>query len=207
MVSLELVNNLIVFITSTISNSGYLGIFFLMVAEGMSLPFPSEIILPFSGYLVFTNKLNFWYVIVVSSLGNLVGAIIFYFIGSYLGREFILKYGKYVLLKKKHVELTERYFQKYGDRSVFIARLLPIVRGPISLPAGLARMEMKKFILYTLSGSTIWNLSLIYVGLQLGNHWKNILHYSEYLDIIAIAFVLSFIAFLIYKIKTKPENP
>lgn len=203
MPSLELVNNLIMFITSTISNSGYLGIFFLMVAEGMSLPFPSEVILPYSGYLIFTNKLNLWYVIVASSLGNLVGAIIFYFIGSYLGPEFVLRYGKYIFLKKKHVELTERYFQKYGDGSVFIARLLPIVRGPISLPAGLAKMKMKKFIIYTLSGSTIWNLSLIYIGLELGNHWKNILHYSGYFDVIAIVFVLFFIAFLIRKIKSK----
>ncbi|TLY04208.1 MAG: DedA family protein, partial [Thaumarchaeota archaeon] len=112
MVTLEIINSLTNFIIQTISNSGYGGIFLLMVAESALIPIPSEVIMPFSGYLVSAGKLNAVYVVLAGSIGNLVGSLIAFFIGSRLGRNFILRYGKYVLLKKSHLELTENYFRK-----------------------------------------------------------------------------------------------
>ncbi len=206
MVTLEIVNALINFITSTISGWGYAGIFLLMVAESALIPIPSEVIMPFSGYLVSAGKFNVVYVILAGSAGNLAGSIIAYHVGSRLGREFILRYGKYVLLKKRHLELTEMYFNKYGDRSTFIGRMLPAVRTYISLPAGLARMNMKKFIVYTLIGSIIWNTALTQVGVQLGQNWHTILQYSNYIDAIVVIGVIIAIVFFVRSRWNKSED-
>ena len=186
MVTLEIISNLTNFIIQTISNSGYAGIFFLMVAESALIPIPSEVIMPFSGYLVSTGKFNAIAVIMVGSIGNLVGSLIAYFVGVYLGRGFVLKYGKYVLLKKSHLEVAESYFKKYGNRATFISRLLPAIRTYISLPAGVAKMNLKKFAAYTLIGSIIWNTALTYIGITLGQEWDSIRKYSSYFDVIVI---------------------
>jgi len=204
LVALEILNNLIDFIISTISSSGYIGIFLLMIAESALIPIPSEVIMPFSGYLVSSGKFNVAFVIIAGSIGNLIGSLVAYYIGFRLGREFILKYGKYVLLRKSHLELTESYFKKYGDRSTFISRMLPAVRTYISLPAGVAKMNLKKFIIYTLIGSIIWNSSLTYIGIQLGQEWKNILHYSNYIDGIVAIGVIVVIVLLLRSRRNKP---
>ena len=201
-----ILENIINFVTSIISNSGYFGIFLLMTAEGTIVPFPSEIIMPFSGYLVAQGKFNFPSVVLAASLGNLLGGIILYHTSLYLGREFILKYGKFILLKKSHLELTEKYFRKYGNESVFVSKMLPIVRGPISIPAGLARMNMKKFLIYTFGGSIIWNSSLTYIGMKLGESWMNILHYSNYLYIITALFIIVIVILYLYNRKNAKLN-
>lgn len=196
MVTLEIISNLTNFITQTIANSGYVGIFFLMVAESALIPIPSEVIMPFSGYLVSAGKFNAIYVIIAGSIGNLVGSLIAYFVGVYLGRGFVLRYGKYVLLKKSHLELAESYFKKYGDRSTFISRLLPAVRTYVSLPAGVAKMNLKKFAAYTLIGSIIWNSGLTYIGVTLGEQWNSIRKYSTYFDAIVVIAVI--VAIILY---------
>lgn len=206
MVALEILNNLIEFIISTISSSGYIGIFLLMIAESALIPIPSEVIMPFSGYLVSSGKFNVVFVIISGSIGNLIGSLVAYYIGLRLGREFILKYGKYVLLRKSHLEITESYFKKYGDRSTFISRMLPAVRTYISLPAGVAKMNLRKFIIYTLIGSIIWNSALTYIGIQLGQEWKNILHYSDYFDGIVIVGVIVAIVIFFRSKRNKPTN-
>ncbi|HET6457977.1 MAG TPA: DedA family protein [Nitrosopumilaceae archaeon] len=206
MVALEILNNLIDFIISTISGSGYIGIFLLMIAESALIPIPSEVIMPFSGYLVSSGKFNVVYVVIAGSIGNLVGSLVAYYIGFRLGREFILRYGKYVLLRKSHLELTESYFKKYGDRSTFISRMLPAVRTYISLPAGIAKMNLKKFIIYTLIGSIIWNSALTYIGIQLGQEWKNILHYSDYFDGIVVIGVIVVIVIFLRRRRNKPAS-
>ena len=206
MVALEILNNLIDFIISTISGSGYIGIFLFMVAESALIPIPSEVIMPFSGYLVSTGKFNAAYVIIAGAIGNLVGSLVAYYIGFRLGREFILRYGKYVLLRKSHLELTESYFKKYGDISTFISRMLPAVRTYISLPAGVAKMNLKNFIIYTLIGSIIWNSALTYIGIQLGQEWKNILHYSNYFDAIVIIGVIVVIVIFLRSRRSKSTN-
>jgi membrane protein DedA with SNARE-associated domain len=190
LVTAEILSNLTNFIIQTISNSGYLGIFFLMVAESALIPIPSEVIMTFSGYLVTTGKFNVIVVIIAGSVGNLVGGLVAYYVGSYLGRGVVLRYGKYVLLKKSHLELAESYFKKYGDRSTFISRLLPVIRTYVSLPAGVAKMNLKKFVVYTLVGSIIWNTALTYVGIKLGEEWNNIRRYSHYLDAVVVIVVI-----------------
>jgi membrane protein DedA with SNARE-associated domain len=153
--------------------------------------------MPFSGYLVSTGKFNAIYVIIAGSIGNLVGSLIAYFVGVYVGRQFVLKYGKYVLLKKSHLELAESYFKKYGDRSTFVSRLLPAIRTYVSLPAGVAKMNLKKFLVYTLAGSIIWNSALTYVGIKLGDEWHIIRKYSNYFDaIVIIVVIIAIIAYL-----------
>ena len=204
--SLEIVTSLINFITSTISGSGYVAIFLLMIAESALIPIPSEIIMPFSGFLVSTGEFNAVYVVIAGSVGNLVGSLIAYFVGSRLGREFILRYGKYVLLRKSHLELTETYFKKYGDGSTFIGRMLPAVRTYISLPAGLAKMNLKKFVIYTLIGSIIWNSGLTYVGMVLAERWHSILQYSDYLDVAVIIGVIVVIALFVRSRRKHAES-
>jgi len=206
LVVLEILNNLTDFIISTISGSGYIGIFLLMIAESALIPIPSEVIMPFSGYLVSSGKFNVVYVIIAGSIGNLVGSLVAYYIGFRLGREFILRYGKYVLLRKSHLELTESYFKKYGNRSTFISRMLPAVRTYISLPAGVAKMNIRSFIIYTLIGSIIWNSALTYIGIQLGQEWKNILHYSDYFDVIVIIGAIVAIAIFLRSRRNKPSD-
>jgi len=206
MVLLEIVSTLIDFITSTISGLGYGGIFLLMVAESALIPIPSEVIMPFSGYLVSTGEFNVVYVVLAGSVGNLAGSLIAYYAGSLLGREFILRYGKYVLLRKSHLELTETYFKKYGDRSIFIGRLLPAVRTYISLPAGLARMNMRKFIVYTLIGSIIWNSGLTYIGIKLGRNWETMLEYSDYIDIAVVIGVIVVIVLFVKSTRNKSAH-
>lgn len=193
MVALDIISNLTNFIIQTISNSGYVGIFLLMVAESALIPIPSEIIMPFSGYLVSIGKFNTILVIIAGSIGNLVGSLIAYFIGARLGRGFVLRYGKYVLLKKSHLELAESYFKKYGNRSTFISRLLPAVRTYVSLPAGVAKMNLKKFATYTFVGSIIWNSALTYIGITLGQEWNSIRKYSTYFDAIVVIAVIAVI--------------
>ncbi|MGI0075247.1 MAG: DedA family protein [Nitrosotalea sp.] len=206
MVALDIINNLANFVIQTISNTGYLGIFFLMVAESALIPIPSEIIMPFSGYLASTGKLNPIFIILAGSIGNLVGSLVAYFIGVKLGRAFIVKYGKYVLLKKSHLEWTESYFKKYGDMSTFVSRLLPAIRTYISLPAGVAKMNLKKFVIYTFAGSIIWSAMLTYVGTTLGDQWTKIRHYSDYIDGAVIIGLVIIIIIIAKKRIGKPNN-
>jgi len=197
----EVLKPVIELVISFISTAGYPGIFVLMILESALIPIPSEIIMPFSGFLVTSGKFQPIFVILAGSFGNLVGSILTYYLGIRFGREFIIKYGKYIFLKQAHLEFTERLFEKYGNRISFVGRLLPGIRTYISLPAGIGRAKIPAFILYSLAGSIIWNTMLTYAGMQLGSNWQNIDKYSIYLDIAAIAAVVFFIVWLIYKSK------
>lgn len=161
-----------------------------MVAESALIPIPSEVIMPFSGYLVSAGKFNAAAVIAAGSIGNLVGSVIAYYVGIYLGRGFVLRYGKYVMLKKSHLELAESYFTKYGDKATFVSRLLPLIRTYISLPAGTGRMNLRRFVVFTLAGSIVWNTALTFIGIKLGEEWTNIRKYSNYFDILVIVLVV-----------------
>jgi membrane protein DedA with SNARE-associated domain len=201
MVIIEILSPIVQFITSTISALGYGGIFVLMILESALIPIPSEIIMPFSGFLVSAGKMGAVAVILAGSFGNLVGSIATYFLGIKLGRAFLIKYGKYILFRPHHLVFTEQLFHKYGERIVFVGRLLPVVRTYISLPAGIGRTNFFKFVVYTLAGSLIWNTILTYAGIQLGHNWKHIDQYSRYLDIIAIVAVIAFVVWIIYNRK------
>jgi membrane protein DedA with SNARE-associated domain len=173
-----------------------------MVLESALIPIPSEIIMPFSGFVVTTGKLGFVGVVLAGSFGNLVGSIATYYLGLKVGRTFLTRYGKYILFKQQHLASTERLFKQYGDKLTFIGRLLPVVRTYISLPAGIGKTGFLKFVAYTLAGSLLWNLALTIAGMQLGYNWKQIEKYSSSLDIVAII-VIAVIILWLFKSRRK----
>ena len=174
MAIIEILRPIVESITSIISTMSYPGIFFLMILESALIPIPSEIIMPFSGFLASTGKLSSVGVVLSGTFGNLVGSILTYYLGINVGRAFLIKYGRYVFFKKEHLELTENLFKRYGDKVSFVGRLLPGIRTYVSLPAGIGKTKFTKFVIYTFLGSIIWNSMLTYVGMKLGSNWKNI---------------------------------
>ena len=177
---------------------GYLGVLILMTFESACIPIPSEIIMPFSGFLVSTGKFSLIWVTLAGASGNLIGATITYIIGYYGGRPFVLKYGKYFFIKEKEVHHAEKFFARWGDFAVFIARNLPIVRTFISLPAGVAEMNFPKFVLYSFIGSIPWCFALAYLGYLLGSNWMIIRKYGDILDIVVGIGILIFIGKIVF---------
>ncbi len=167
----KIIELLSAFIVATISALGYGGIVLLMAIESACIPLPSEIIMPFSGYLVYTGELNLWIVSVAGAVGCVLGSLVAYGAGMYGGRPFIEKYGRYVLISHHDLDLADRWFNRFGEVIVFASRLLPVIRTFIAFPAGVARMNIKKFVVYTFIGSLPWCLGLAYVGQKLGEQW------------------------------------
>jgi len=159
------------FIVATIAALGYGGIVLLMAIESACIPLPSEIIMPFSGYLVSTGELNLWGVAIAGAIGCVLGSLVAYWVGMYGGRPFIEKYGRYILLSRHDLDIADRWFAKYGEVIVFVSRLLPAIRTFIAFPAGVARMNLTRFVIYTFAGSLPWCLALAYVGQKLGEQW------------------------------------
>ncbi len=162
------------FIIWGISSAGYLGILIMMAIESACIPLPSEIIMPFSGYLVYTGRFSsLWMVATLGAIGCNVGSVIAYEIGYFGGRPLVDRWGKYILLNQRDLDIAEKFFRKYGDITVFLSRLLPVIRTFIALPAGIARMPRLRFHLYTFIGSWPWCFMLAYVGLKLGERWNS----------------------------------
>ncbi len=186
------------FVVSTIDKIGMTGIFLLMLVESAGVPMPSEVIMPFSGFLVADGHLNFWAVTIIGAFGNLVGSLLAYWIGYAGGRPLIEKYGKYILISKHDLNLADKWFKNYGNATVFFGRILPVVRTYISFPAGIAKMDIKKFSLYTFLGALPWCAALTYAGVKMGNNWDLIrakMHNFDLLiGIIIIVFVALYIA-------------
>ena len=162
------------FIIGTISQLGYGGIVLLMAIESACIPLPSEIIMPFSGYLISTGEMNLWLVGFAGAVGCVLGSLVAYFAGAWGGRPLVEKYGKYILISYHDLNLADRWFQRYGDITIFIGRLLPVIRTFIAFPAGVARMNLWRFSLYTLIGSFLWSIGLAWVGMKLGEHWNTL---------------------------------
>jgi membrane protein DedA with SNARE-associated domain len=160
------------FIIATISASGYAGVALLMGIESACVPLPSEIIMPFAGYLAFTGRFNIWLVATAGAIGCNLGSAVAYWIGAYGGRPMVNRFGRFVLLDHRDLDRTEHFFQKYGSITVFVARLLPVVRTFIALPAGIARMPQLRFHVYTFLGSWPWCFALAYAGMKLGEGWE-----------------------------------
>lgn len=150
---------------------GYSAVFIGMALESANIPIPSELIFGFAGYLVFLGTLNFKLVVIAGVVGGLIGSIVSYLAGYYGGPEFVIKYGRYVFLSEKHVATAQKWFDRYGLITVLLARLLPVVRTFISLPAGFARVNFVKFVIYTIVGSVPWTIALVYIGMLLGENW------------------------------------
>ena len=182
-----------------IENLGYWGVFIGMTLESACIPLPSEVIMPFAGFVVNEGKLTLWGITLVGTLGNLLGSLIAYYVGLIGGRPFLEKYGKYILITKNRLDLTEKWFKKYGHEAVFFSRMLPIIRTFISLPAGISRMDIKKFIIYTFLGSLPWTFALGYIGVQLGQQWTIIKDYFHIFDIIVVIGIIGFLSYVIYE--------
>ena len=173
-------------IMGVISTMGYGGVVLLMAIESACIPLPSEIIMPFAGFLVFKGEMLLWMVAVAGALGCVVGSIPAYYLGMYGGRPLVEKYGKWVLISHKDLKWADHAFEKHGDIIIFIGRLLPAVRTFIAFPAGVARMHMGKFILYTFVGSLIWCYLLAFAGFKMGEHWESLkVYFHEFHYIIA----------------------
>ncbi len=170
---------LILLLVETIKGFGYLGIFLLMAMESSIIPIPSELVMPPAGYLAYRGDMKIWIVILMGTVGSLVGAYANYFVARYLGRPLILKYGKYVWITEEKFAKVETFFKNHGEVSTFIGRLLPVVRHLISLPAGLAGMDHWKFSLYTLLGAGMWVTVLTSIGYFIGANQELIMKYSH----------------------------
>ena len=198
------------FLESLYGAVGYLGVMLAMAIESAMIPLPSELILPFGGFLVSDPSQiepitkapwSFWIVVIVGTLGNTLGSLVAYFIGAYGGRPFLERYGRYMLIRPHEIEIADEFFRKYGSATVFIGRLLPIVRTFISFPAGVTRMPLRKFIAFSTAGALPWSIALVWAGEVLGANWVEIREILKPFDMfIAIAVVVGFLLFLWWRL-------
>ena len=170
------------FVIATISSLGYGGIVLLMAIESACIPLPSEIIMPFAGYLVFKGEMQLWAVALAGAVGCVLGSFVAYYAGAWGGRPFVEKYGKYILVSHHDLTMADRWFQRHGDITIFVGRLLPVIRTFIAFPAGISRMAMGRFVIYTFVGSYIWCWGLAWVGLTLGQNWNTLGVYFHRFD-------------------------
>jgi membrane protein DedA with SNARE-associated domain len=193
----NLVNDLVTWCTHVISVFGLPGIFVLMLLESACIPIPAEATMLFAGFAVSQGKLSLAATIVVGVAGNVVGAWLVYYLGLYGGRPLIDGYGKYVLLRHEHIELTERWFARYGPISVVGCRVLPGVRSFVSLPAGVARMPIWRFTLYTALGSLPFVAFLAWLGVKVGANWRTLEQSFKWLDYTVVAAVVALVVWAI----------
>ena len=186
-------------IVQVIGYVGYGGTFFMMVLTACGIPFPSEVTMPFSGFAVFEGKLIFFWVIVAGVLGDLAGALCAYWIGYKGGRPLVEKYGKYILLSRHDLDMADRWFKNYGSATAFFGRMIPIIRTYISFPAGISKMDVKKFALYTVLGAIPWLVFLTYMGTIMGENWERIREYLHSVDLAVGIFIVLFLAWYIWR--------
>jgi membrane protein DedA with SNARE-associated domain len=187
------------YITQFIGSTGYVTVFLGMILESMIFPIPSEAIMPFAGFLIAEGKFNFPLVILISTLGSLAGSLLSYCMGYYGGHPFVNKFGKYFLIDQEELDFTEKFFKKNGQVAIFICRFIPIIRHLISLPAGMAKMDLWRFSVLTVIGAGLWNTFLTVVGYRLRQNWELVIKYSKVVDDFMIILILILIALYIYR--------
>ncbi len=170
------------FVIATIAALGYAGVVLMMAIESACVPLPSEVIMPFSGYLVATGRFNLQMVALAGALGCLLGSYVAYGVGASGGRWVLERWGRYLLITPHELEVADRFFERFGGAAVFIGRLLPVVRTFVAFPAGVSRMRLVPFTVYTLAGSYLWCLVLAWIGMKLGEHWESIGPYFRRFD-------------------------
>ena len=193
-----MLSSIINFIVETVGTLGYAGIFIMMFLESSFFPFPSEVVMIPAGYLAYKGEMNMYLVILFGILGSLAGSLFNYYLAVKFGRRFLIKYGKYFFIKEETIVKMEEFFKKHGHISTFSGRLIPVVRQYISLPAGLARMNLFIFSLYTSLGAGIWVAILAILGYYLGDNEGLIKEYLRYI-IVVILIALAVLAFWYYK--------
>ena len=191
-----------------IASWGYTAVALLMAAENACIPIPSELILGFAGFLIFSGKMTYTGALAAGMIGGMVGSIFAYVAGHYGGRSFIDKYGKYFSIKKSHVDIAQNWFDKYGLKAVFFSRMLPVVRTFISLPAGFAHVDMKKFLLLTFAGSLPWTMLILAAGMMLGKSWEIMLTIGHQASLIfvGICALLLVVWYIRYQKKKKARQ-
>jgi len=170
-----------------------------MFVESCGVPVPSEVTMPFAGFLAATGQMSFWIVVIVGAVANLAGSLLAYWIGYVGGRPLITKYGKYILISHHDLDMADRWFSRHGELIVFLGRLLPVVRTYISFPAGIAKMNLKKFAIYTFLGVLPWSALFAWLGLQMGVNWEMIKTKLHNLDIAIAVLIIAAIAFYIWR--------
>jgi membrane protein DedA with SNARE-associated domain len=171
-------------VTGIVRDMGYPGVFILIMLESTLVPIPSELVMPAAGFMASQGAFSLPVLLAVNSIAALVGSSIGYWVGAVGGKPLLLKYGKFVLVRKHDIEKTETYFARHGKATIFIGRLLPVVRHFISIPAGIARMPLRSFLLQTFLGSTLWGGFLIVLGYELGDHWETVAKQIKHVDLL-----------------------
>lgn len=198
-----MIHDIAAYLVDTIGNMGYWGIFLLMFLESTFFPFPSEVIMIPAGYLAYQGEMNLYVIVLVGIAGSVAGALFNYYIAVYFGRSFLLKYGKYMFIKPHTLEKLETFFQKHGEVSTFNGRLIPGIRQLISLPAGLAKMNVAKFSFYTALGAGIWVIVLVALGYLLGSNKILISQYLHTATLIALLGVVFITLFYVVREKRR----
>jgi membrane protein DedA with SNARE-associated domain len=192
-------------IVAVIAATGYGGIVLLMAIESACVPLPSEVTMPFSGYLVASGRFGLNLVAIAGAVGCLLGSGVGYYLGATGGRWILERYGRYLLIAPHELETAERFFERWGAPAVFFSRLLPVVRTFIAFPAGVARMRLLPFALYTLAGSYLWCLGLAYGGMQLGQHWSLLGPYFHRFDgLVAVGACAAGLWFIYNRVRSRP---
>lgn len=187
-----------------ITNFGYSGVFVTMVLQSACVPLPSEIILPLAGYLVFLGKFSYWKITLLATLANVVGGLLGYYVGKHAGRPLILKYGRYMFINEYKLRKTEYFFNKYGEVTVFVGRMIPVIRTFVSLPAGIAQMNVVKMSIYTFLGSLPWCALLIWYGYELGENWGTLKQlFNKFHFFLGLIGFLAFLVLLIFLFLSK----
>ncbi len=189
------------FFLSFIDSWGYFAVAILMAMENACIPVPSELILGFAGYLVSAERMTFTGAMIAGMIGGMIGSIFAYFVGATGGRKFVDKYGKYFFVKRSHVDLAQKWFDKYGIRAVFFSRMLPVIRTFISLPAGFARVNFKQFLFYTFAGSLPWTALILWAGIMLGDNWEYLLEIGHEFSLLFVIVSVLIVAWLYFRRK------
>ena len=176
---------------------GYYAVAILMALENACIPIPSELILGFAGYMIYAGRMTFTMAMVAGMVGGMAGSYFAYYVGHYGGRPFVDRYGKYFFVKKSHVDIAQEWFDKYGIKAVFFSRMLPVVRTFISLPAGFAHVDMKKFFFYAFIGSLPWTALILFIGMMLGEGWKVMMEVGHEISL-AVAAAIVIICIVLY---------
>ena len=202
----KIISALAGFTIAVISKAGYLGVVILMAIESACIPLPSEIIMPFAGYLVYTGRFSLLWAATAGALGCNLGSVIAYEVGFYGGRPLVEKYGFYLLLSRHDLDMADRFFLRFGSAAVFVGRLLPVIRTFIALPAGIARMPRLRFHIYTFVGSWPWCFMLAWIGMKLGEHWDKDPRLRQWLHRLDIVIVVLLLAGLIWFVRSHWKN-
>jgi membrane protein DedA with SNARE-associated domain len=190
--------NLIPFFEQLYRTVGYLGVVVAMTIESACIPLPSEIILPLAGWMVSRQVFTLWGATLAGTLGCVIGSVLAYWVGVIGGRPLLERYGRYVLISTRDLDVADRWFGRYGEAAIFFSRMLPVIRTFISLPAGIARMHFGRFVLYTALGSFPWSLALVYAGKSLGDNWEQVRTVLANLDYAIVALVVIAVGWYVY---------